>query len=104
MGDSLSELVSQFGESTVFAHARRSIVTALQSYIRGLIDKGTEKGYTYEKIVDEVNDGLKTWQPSKRKIAKTAKEKAEAILSRLSPGERLTVLREIESQLREAAE
>lgn len=99
IGENLGELLEQYDEAVCFAHARRSIVTAFQSYIRSLIDKGVEKGSSYEEILDEVKDGVKTWKPSRRKVAKTAKEKAEAILQKLPPSERLAVLKEIDAAI-----
>jgi hypothetical protein len=97
MGENLNELLSQFGESVVYTHARRSFVSALQSYVRSMIDKGVDQGSTYEAVLEEVLEGVKTWRPSRRRAKMTDKEKAQAILDRLSPAERMAVFRDYEA-------
>ena len=108
IGGDLDELRDQFDDATVYTHARRSLINSVQSFKRTLIDKGVDEGKTYEQIVRMVEEGLRTWKPSRRKVAKTAKEKAEQIFAKLSPSERLAVLKEYEAKVlaaeQEAAE
>jgi hypothetical protein len=99
IGDSLNQLVSQYGEPVVYIHARRSIYQSLQNYLRGWIDKAIDQQIPYELLVEEVNKGMKTWAPGKRRTM-TDREKAQQLLDKLSPAERAAVFREHEAQLR----
>lgn len=104
MSDNMTELVAQFGEEIVFSHARRSIVIALQGYMRSLMDQGREKGEDPAAIANSIVEAVKTWKPSQKKAPRTVQEKARDILSKLSPADRAQLLKEYRKSAAAAAE
>jgi hypothetical protein len=94
MAENLNELAQQFGEEIVFGHAKRSIVIALQGYMRTLMDKGKEDGKSQAEVVDIITEAVKGWKPSQKKAPMSTADKAKDILSRLSPSEREALLNE----------
>lgn len=103
LADNLHELISQFGDDIVFSHARRSVVIALQGFMRSLMDQGREKGQNSAEIAETIMEAVKTWKPSQKKAPRTQQEKARDILSKLSPAERAALLKEYRSKPREEA-
>lgn len=101
MAENLNELVQQFGEEIVFSHARRSVVIALQGYMRSLMDQGREKGEDAATIAQNILSQVTNWKPSQKKAPKSQSEKARDILSRLSPAERQALLKEYRNKARE---
>lgn len=94
MAENLAELVTQFGDDIVFSHARRSIIIALQGYMRSVMDQGREKGADAATIASTITEQVRTWKPSQKKAPKTVTEKARDIISKLSPAERAALLKE----------
>ena len=94
MAETLAELVTQFGEEIVFSHARRSVIIALQGYMRSLMDQGREKGADAASIAQTIVDQVRIWKPSQKKAPKTVTEKARDILGKLSPAERAALIKE----------
>lgn len=101
MAENLEELVNQFGTDIVFSHAKRSVIIALQGYMRSLMDQGREKGQDAASIASTIVEQVRTWKPSQKKAPKTTQEKARDILSRLSPAERAALLKEYKSKAKE---
>jgi hypothetical protein len=94
VAENLSELTEQFGEDVVFSHGKRSIIIALQGYMRSIMDSGKEAGKSPSDIALEVSSAVVGWKPSQKKAPKSTSEKARDILSRLSPAERQALLKE----------
>lgn len=94
IAETLTELVTQFGEEIVFGHGKRSIVIALQGYMRSLMDAGKEAGKSDSEIATAITEAVANWKPSQKKAPKTTQEKARDILGRLSPAERQALLKE----------
>lgn len=94
LAENLEELVNQYGSDIVFSHAKRSIIIALQGFMRSLMDQGREKGLEASAIADSIVNSVQGWKPSQKKAPKTTQEKARDILSRLSPAERAQLLKE----------
>lgn len=103
MAENLDELVSQFTADIVFSHARRSIIIALQGYMRSVMDQGRDKGLDAAAIAENVASSVVGWKPSQKKAPKTQAEKARDILSRLPPAERAALFKEYRSKKEEAA-
>lgn len=98
MSENLAELSNQFTEELVYNHAKRSIIIALQGFMRSIMDQETEKGKSQAEIAQTVADAVTQWKPSQKKAAKTTAEKARDILSRLSPAERKALLKDYSSK------
>ena len=94
MADNLVELTTQFGDELVYSHAKRSVIIALQGYMRSIMDQETEKGKSQAEIAQIVADAVSSWKPSQKKAPKSTAEKARDILSRLSPAERKALLKD----------
>ena len=87
MADNVSELMEQFGADVVFSHAKRSIIIAMQTSLRGAIKAS--------KTDDEIQSLANDWKPGLKKPAKSPLEKIKEELSRLSPEDRKRIAREI---------
>lgn len=94
VAENITELREQFGDEIVFSHAKRSVIIALQGYMRSLMDQGREKGANAADIATSIVEAVKGWKPSQKKAPKSTQEKARDILSRLSPVERAALLAE----------
>lgn len=101
MADTLSELTDQFSADIVFGHAKRSIIIALQGYMRSLMDQGREKGQNSADIANSIVEAVKTWKPSQKRAPKSTQEKARDILSKLGPAERAQLLKEFRAKSKE---
>ena len=88
-GDTVEELVENFGEDIIFQHARGSLTVSLQSYIRSQIDA--------EKSDEEIQDAADQWRPGQRRKAKSKADKVLEELSNMSEEERLAVLQKYRS-------
>jgi len=102
MAENLAELSDQFGEDIVYSHGRRSIVIALQGFMRSIMDQGKEKGEDDATVANRIIEAVQNWKPSQKKAPKSAQEKARDILSRLSPAERQALLKEYRGKTKEA--
>lgn len=87
MAENISELMEQFGADVVFSHAKRSIIIALQTSLRGAIKGG--------KSDEEVQALANDWKPGLKKPAKSPLEKIKEELARLSPEDRKRIASEI---------
>ena len=85
-----SELNSNFTEKIVVAHAKSSMVVALQSFLRGLI-KAKKTPAEIKKAVDE-------WKPGMRTPGKSRLEKAEDLLGTMTPEERKALLKTLQAK------
>ena len=50
IAETLAELSEQFGEDIVFNHGKRSIVIALQGFMRSMMDQGKEAGNPSQRL------------------------------------------------------
>ena len=96
IGGSMKELLAQCGEEVVFSHARSSIVLSLSTYVRNLLDAGTEDS--------EIQDLVAQWKPTPKKRQKTALDRMREELDKLSPADRLVLQKELRSRAPAAAE
>lgn len=92
-GETLSDLSNAFGDESVYNHARRSLVVALQSFIRTQIEAG--------KSQDEIQAAVGEWKPGHRKAGKTPQERVHDMLQRMSPADRAALLKEYRSREKE---
>jgi hypothetical protein len=86
IGENIEELSEQFGEEVVYSHARRSIVVAMQTYIRSQVIEG--------KSEEDIAGSLKGWKPTLKRSAKDPVEKARAEFAKMSPEDRKRFLKE----------
>lgn len=92
VGDNVAELMEQFGEEVIYSHVRRSLVIALQAYVRTQLDKDpVPSAEEIQKLVDD-------WKPGLRRAAKSPKERALEELARMSPADRAQLLKELRAQ------
>lgn len=87
MPDTLAGLTEKFGEEVITSHASRSLVIALQAYIRPQMDKGLSQ----EDIQSLVTD----WKPGVKKAAKSPIERAREEITKMSPADRAALLKEL---------
>lgn len=89
-GDTLEQMVENFGKDVVEAHAKGALVITLQAFMRRHIDKGTS--------ADKIQDEVAGWKPDVRSAVKlSAVEKASAQLTKLSPQERADLLARLQA-------
>ena len=85
--EKLSALVQAYGEEVVTNAARGAIVISLQSYMRRMIDKGTNAA--------DMQKACAAWKPDTRAPAATPFQKVAGSISKLSPEERKALLAEL---------
>jgi hypothetical protein len=95
IGESIEELSDQFGEEVVYSHARRSIVVAMQTFIRNQVETG--------KPQSEIAASLKDWKPTLKKSAKSPVDKAREEFAKMSPEDRKRFLKEAREMAAAAA-
>lgn len=83
----IPELVKNFGEDVVIAHAKSSMVVALQGVVRGLMKKNTDP--------KELQNKVSEWRPSLRVPGKSRKEKAEELIGQMSEEEKKELLKKL---------
>lgn len=98
IADDLEELRQQYGDDVVFSHAKRSVIIALQAYMRSLMDQGREKGQDAATTANTIVEQVRGWKPSQKKAPKTVQEKARDILSKLSPADRALLIKEFRAK------
>lgn len=103
IGETIDELLAQFGDTVSAVHLRRSILNSFGNHIRAIIDKGAELGLTYQQIIEEANKSAETWKPGRRRASKTPKEKVADLLAKLSPSERMAIFKDYEANPTEEA-
>jgi len=87
VGENLEELGNQFGQEVVYSHARRSIVIAMQTSIRGMLEQG--------KTEHEIQAAMAEWRPGVKRPAKTAMDRVREEISRMSPEDKKRILKEL---------
>jgi hypothetical protein len=80
--ESTTEAVKQFTEEVVFSRFKSALVIDLQSFIRVQLSK--EKPPTPKELQDAVNG----WEPGVRQQGKSAAEKADNLMGKLTSEER----------------
>jgi len=85
--ENLDELGQHFGPDVVYSHARRSIIIAMQTSIRGMLEAG--------KSVDEIQSTMQDWKPGLKRPAKTAMDRVREEISRMSPEDKKRILKEL---------
>lgn len=100
MGESLAEIVEQYGEDIIFNHAKSSIVVALQGFMRSRIDPDREGGALSQEALQQEIDGDGTeenpgWKPGTRQPGKSAAEKVREQISKMDPELRKALLAEL---------
>lgn len=87
MPQSIDEAVERFGHDVVYSNFRGAITIAVQSVMRTAIMKDDASPESVQEAVDK-------YQPKLRAEGKSLTEKAEDILSRLTPEERAEILKQ----------
>jgi hypothetical protein len=87
IGENLDELGSQFGPDVVYSHARRSIIIAMQTSIRGMLEQG--------KADEEIQQAMSEWKPGLKRPAKTPLDRVRDEFTRMSPEDRKRILKEL---------
>jgi|SRR5262245_15419385 len=87
VGENIDELAGQFGSDVVYSHARRSIVIAMQTSIRGMLEQG--------KGESEIQAAMVDWKPGVKRPAKTAMDRVREEISRMSPEDKKRILKEL---------
>lgn len=90
LGENVQALVEQFGEDVVFSHVKRSLIIAVQAFMRGMLDAG--------KSPEEIQAAVAEWKPGLRKAAKTPIERAREEIARMSPADRAALAKEIRAR------
>jgi len=90
LGDNVADLISQFGEEVIYSHVRRSLVIAVQAFMRTMLDGG--------KSPEEIQAAVKEWKPGLRRAAKTPIERAREEIARMSPADRAALAKEIRAR------
>ena len=95
-GDNLADAVEKYGEETVFSRWVAAARIDLQAYMRGLIKQ--------KKTPEEIAEAVENWQPGvKVARSKSAAEKLETLLSKLSEEERAALFQKYLGGGQEAA-
>jgi hypothetical protein len=87
LGENLDELGSQFGPEIVYSHARRSIVIAMQTSMRGMLDSG--------KSPEEIQTAMVDWKPGVKRAAKSTYDRVKEDIARMSPEDKKRIIREL---------
>jgi hypothetical protein len=87
IGETLEELGGQFGPDVVYSHARRSIIIAMQTSIRGMLETG--------KTDEEIQANMAEWRPGLKRPSKTPLDRVRDEFTRMSPEDRKRILKEL---------
>ncbi len=90
IGDTVAELVEQFGEEVVYNRARQSVIIAVQAFLRGQLEQ--------EKTPEEIQDAVRDWKPGVRKPAKSPEDRAREALNAMTPEQRQALLQELKAK------
>ena len=88
--ETTAQLNTNFTEKIIVAHAKSSIVVALQSFLRGLIKA--------KKTPAEITKAVAEWKPGMRTPGKSKLEKAEDLLGTMTPEERKALLKKLQGK------
>jgi hypothetical protein len=94
MPDTVQGMVEKFGEDVCFSHIKRSLVIAIQAYMRPMIDAG--------KSAEDIQAAVADWKPGVKKAAKSPLERAREELSKMSPADRAALAKELRQRKDEA--
>jgi hypothetical protein len=95
MPDTVAGMTEKFGEDVVYSHVKRSLVIAIQAYMRPMIDAG--------KSAEEIQTAVTDWKPGVKKAAKSPLERAREELTKMSPADRKALMSELRSRKDEVA-
>jgi len=100
LGETVNELVEQYGADVIYNHAKSSIIVALQGYMRTKMDPEREEGPMNQEALqaDISGDGTEEnpgWKPGVRSPGKTAAEKVREQFSKMDPEMRKLLLAEL---------
>ena len=95
IGETLEELGNQFGTDVVYSHARRSIVIAMQTSIRGMLEQG--------KSEHEIQTAMAEWRPGLKRPAKTPMDRVRDEIARMSPEDKKRILKELREKATQEA-
>ena len=85
----LADMVKQYSDAVVYAHAKGSIIISLQALLRRMIEAGKSK--------EECQKAASEYKPDVRTVVKqSALEKATGAIKSLSPEERAKLLKELQ--------
>ena len=87
LGETVEELVKQFGEAVVVNNCRAAIIVALQGVIRGALAKN--------KKPEEIKELVSKWKPGSRQPATPPQEKLKAQFGKLDAETRKALLAEL---------
>jgi hypothetical protein len=85
--ENLEELGQHFGQDVVYSHAKRSIVIAMQTSIRGMLEAG--------KSDAEIQQAMVEWKPGVKRPAKSPMDRVREEISRMSPEDKKRILKEL---------
>jgi hypothetical protein len=94
LGDTLDELGGQFGTDIVYSHARRSIVIAMQTSIRGMLEAG--------KSTEEIQSAMVDWKPGVKRAAKSTYDRVKEDIARMSPEDKKRIMKELREKAAQA--
>jgi len=94
-GTDLDSLVKLVGAEVVYSRAKQSLVIDVQAKVRSAIKKGLfdQKAFVSD---EDIQKAITEWTPGiATTVRKTAKEKAQDAISKLSPEEKKALLKEL---------
>jgi hypothetical protein len=94
-GDTPEETNELFGADIVYAYAKRGLVIAVQSHLRGLLRSG--------KSVDEIRELAPQWKPGTPRAKTSPEDKMRAEWAKMSSDDRAALLRELQGEAAPAA-
>lgn len=87
-GANLEDLITKFGEETVFASATADLKVGLQAFVRTRLRKAEDEYMDDASIIAEAAN----WMPGARRVAADPMEKLKALLGKLSLEQRAALL------------
>lgn len=93
LGESIAELVTQYGEEIVYNHAKASITVAAQSKMRNLMDPERDGGPLSGAALQAE---MEKWKPGIRKPGKPVHEKVKDMWTKMDPELRRKLLAELQ--------
>ncbi len=87
MPDDVAGMIEKFGEEVVFSHVKRSMVIALQSFMRSKLDAGAP--------AEDIQAAVTEWKPGTKRAAKSPIERAREEIAKMSPADRAALAKEM---------
>jgi len=85
-GDTIADMIKNFGEDVIQSRARASLVIDLQAFIRRQINA--------KKSLKEIQAAVKDWKPGVKAAGKTPAEKLQALLEGKTQEEKMQILQD----------